>query len=277
MKSASQPNPAPSGVLGTVAKLIRLTEKEDVEWSHWQHPTNNVTARRNLAKYLKKGCPNDNGGVTTNQLLEGHELARLILGYSYITPEEVAIAYGISYTDEQLDYFADTMPDMQTILWLRTNEYMLIAGPPAELNLLQFRELDSQLFCSKTEGWYAESKEEFAKDDVVNAGQWLAIRKKAVPNSFSKTWKEQQSLITEVEYVPNASEVSYAVVTFFKICGTYLLRGKKHVRTSSVSSDGDHINVGYFYDDGFTVNHYWDDCRCDVIGISSARLLRNES
>jgi hypothetical protein len=272
MKNTSQPNPTPSGVLGTVAKLIRLTEKEDVEWSHWQHPTNNVTARRNLAEYLKTGCPkvSNNGEVATNQLPEGHELARLILGDDYITPEEVATAYGVRYTDEQLEHFADTLPDTQTILWLRANGYMLIAGPSTEMNLLQVRKLDNQLFYSKTEGWYAKDKEKFAKDDTAKAGEWLAIRKDEVPNSFNKTWKEQQDLITEVEHVPNAPEVSYAVTAYFKVRDIYLLRGK-YVRTSSVSAGGDRVHVGDFDGDGLDVNDYWDGNRGGRIGVSSAR------
>lgn len=272
MTTSSHPNPTPSGVLGTVAKLIRLTEKEDVEWSHWQHPTNNVTARRNFAEYLQKGCPkvNDNGEVVTNQLSEGHELARLILGDDYITPEEVATAYGTSYTDEQLEHFADTLPDTQTILWLRANGYMLIAGPPTEMNLLEVRELDNKLFYSKTEGWWSEGNQTFSREDKVACGEWLAIRKDEVPNSFSKTWKEQQDLLSEDEHVPNAPEVSYAVTAYFKVRGIYLLRGK-HVRTSSVSAGGDHVNVGVFDGDGLDVLNYWDDCRNGYIGVSSAR------
>ena len=272
MKTASHPNPTPSGVLGTVAKLIRLTEKEDVEWSHWQHPTNDVTARRNLAEYLQKGCPkvNDNGEVVTNQLPEGHELACLILGDDYITTEEVATAYGVSYTDEQLEHFADSLPDTQTILWLRANGYMLIAGPPTEMNLLEVRELDNKLFYSKTEGWWSESNQTFSREDKVACGEWLAIRKDEVPNSFSKTWKEQQDLLSEVEHVPNAPEVSYAVTAYFKVRGIYLLRGK-YIRTSSVSAGGGHVGVGGFDEGGLSVDHYWDDRRDDDLGVASAR------
>jgi len=273
MKNTSQPNPTPSGVLGTVAKLIRLTEKEDVKWSHWQYPTNNVTARRNLAEYLLRGCPklNDNGEVVTNQLSEGHELARLILGDDYITLEEVANAYGVSYTDEQMEHFVDTLPDMQTILWLRANGYMLIAGMPTEMNLLQVRKLNSQLFYSKTKGWYAEDNEKFAQDDTVKVGEWLMIRKEVVPNSFSKTWGEQQDLITEVEHIPNATEVSYAVTTYYKVRGIYLLCGR-YARTSSVDADGDPVHVGDFDRVGLYVNGYWDDLRYSSrLGVSSAR------
>lgn len=268
----SHPNPTPSGVLGTLAKLIRLANQEGVQWFHWQHPTNNVTARRNLAEYLQKGCPkvNCNGEVVTSQLPEGHELVRLILGDDYITPEQVANAYGTTYSDEQLEHFANTLPDMQTILWLRANGYMLIAGPSTEMNLLGVRELDNKLFYSKTRGWYAEDGQKFATDDKVNAGEWLAIRKDEMPNSKSKTWKEQQDLITEDEHVPNAPEVSYAVTAYYKVRGIYLLRGK-YVRTSSVSVGGDHVNVGYFGENGLDVDNDWGAYRGGNIGVASAR------
>jgi len=267
MTTANQPN------LDTVAKFHRLLAKEGVEPDHINAPNNSVVKRRNLGDYLKMGCPkvNDNGEVVTNQLPEGHELARLILGDDYITAEEVATAYGVSYTDEQLEHLADTLPDTQTILWLRANGYMLIAGPPTEMNLLEVRELDNKLFYSKTEGWYSKDKEKFAREDKVKAGEWLAVRKDEVPNSFSKTWKEQQDLITEDEYVPNAPEVSYAVTAYFKVRGIYLLRGK-YVRTSSVDAGGGHVDVGNFDEDGLNVNNYYDDNRNDNIGVASARI-----
>ncbi|MDP3988977.1 MAG: hypothetical protein Q8P93_01960 [bacterium] len=260
--ATSHPNPTPSGVLGTVAKLIRLTQKEDVEWSHWKHPTNNPKARRNLAEYLKKGCPK----VVTKQFPECYNLARLILGDDYITPT------GVHYTKNQLQHFVDTMPDVQTILWLNANGYMLVAGPPREMNLLEVRGFDNKLFYSMAEGWYAGDNQTFAKNDKVSAGEWLAIRKEEVPGSFSKTWKEQQDLITEVEYVPNASEVSYAVIAYFRVCGIYLLRGK-YVRTSSVSLNGSHVDVGDFDGGGLNISSDWDYGRSDGIGIASARKL----
>lgn len=266
MKTANQPN------LDTVAKFHRLLAKEGVGPDHINAPNNSVVKRRNLAEYLQMGCPkvNGSGEVVTNQLPEGHELTRLILGDDYITPEELANAYGTSYSDEQLEHFADTLPDTQTILWLRANGYMLIAGPSTEMNLLEIRELDNKLFYSKTEGWYAEKDQKFAKNDKVKAGEWLAIRKDEVPNSLCKTWTEQQDLITDPEHVPNAPKVSYAVTAYFKVRGIYLLRGK-YVRTSSVSADGNHVDVGHFDGDGLNVDNYWDDYRRDYIGVASSR------
>ncbi|USN94940.1 MAG: hypothetical protein H6791_00735 [Candidatus Nomurabacteria bacterium] len=258
-----------------MAKLIRLTEKEGIDWSHWQHPTNNPVARRNLAEYLRRGCPKlgDNGEVIQTCFPEGHELALLILGDDYISAQEVATAYGVSYTDEQLEHFADTLPGMEAILWLRANGYMLIAEPPTEMNLLEVRELENKLFSFKTKGWYAEDKQKFSREDKVSAGEWLAIRKEAVPNSFSKTWSEQQDLLSEDEYVPNAVEVSYAVTAYYKVRGIYLLRSNKYVRTSSVSTYSDRVDVGRFDRDGLNIRYYWEGSHLGNLGISSARKL----
>ncbi len=172
---------------------------------------------------------------------KGYELATLILGDDFISPEEVAMAnaYGVNYyTEDQLKHFRDTLPDEKILQWYQTHDYMLEAGPPT--------------------------------DDKVVAGEWLAICKEEVPNSLRKTWEEQQDLITEVEYVPNVREVSYAVTTYFKVRGIYLLRGK-YVRTSSVSGNSNHVNVGDFGKYGFRVNSYCDGSRYGNIGVASAR------
>ncbi len=203
---------------------------------------------------------------------KGYELANLILGDDFISPEEVAGAYGFSYSENQLKHLAETLPDEKTLQWFHSHGYILLAGPQTEMNLLEVRELENQLFYSKTEGWYTNDSQKFAKTDMVKAGQWLAIRKEGYPNSFSKTWKEQKDLITEVEHVPNTSEVSYAVTAYFKIRGTYLLQGF-YVRTSSVDAEGFHIYVGGFGGGGLDVDGSWDGGRSSGLGISSARKI----
>ena len=266
MKTANQPN------LDTVAKFHRLLAKEGVEPEHINAPNNSVAKRRNLAEFLKAGCPkiNKNSEVVTDQLPGRHQLARLILGDDFISHEDIATAYGVSYTEDQIKHFDDTLPDIQTILWLYVNRYILIAGMPTELNRLQIRMLHIKFFKSKTEEWYAVHREKLAKREVVKAGEWLAICKEAVPNSFNKTWDQQMQLITEVEYVPNASEVIYAVTAYLKVRNIYLLRWK-YVTTSSVDSNGSHVSVGSLDKNGLNVNRSWDDKCYEDMGIASAR------
>ena len=68
-----------TATLDTVAKFFRTMQKAGADFTG---PMQDRTKRRNLAEYLENGCPkvNNNGEVVTNQLPEGYDLARLILG-----------------------------------------------------------------------------------------------------------------------------------------------------------------------------------------------------
>jgi hypothetical protein len=259
-------------IIGTGARVLCNLGKRGLSSERLKQLSNSPKKTDNLLEFIQMGCPKvkTTGEVVTNQLPEGHELARLILGDDYITAEEVAKVYNLSYSDEQLQHLEESLPDMETILWLRANGYLLIAGLPTDLNILQVRDLDNKLFYSKDGGWYSNDKEKFAKDDKVKAGEWLAIRKEAVPNSFSKTWKEQQKLITDVEHVPSASEMSYVITTYYKVREVRLFENK-YVRTSSVDVDGSHVYVGYFDESGLNVDHFRDDYRGDDLGVASSR------
>lgn len=255
--------------LDTASKFFRTMQKAEADFTG---PMQSVAQRRNLTAYLQMGCPkiNGNGEIVTPTLPDDEELARLILGDDFLSVEEVAKAYCWNYTDDQLADFIETLPDFETLIWLRTNGYMLVATPPTDTNLLQVRDLDNQLFYSKSEGWYAESQQTFSREDVVKAGQWLVVRKEPYPNSRKKNWDEQQKLLTEVEHVPNAPEMAYAVTAYYKVRGVYLLKGV-YVRTSSVDAGGDRVVVGFFVGDGLHVSVCWDDLRHDNIGVSSSR------
>jgi hypothetical protein len=207
-----------------------------------------------------------------NDLPKGYALSRLILGDDFISPEDVASAYGFSYTKDQLAQFASTLPEEKTIQWLRTNGYMLVAGPTTDLNLLGVRALDRSLFYRKNDGdsWFEDEKHTFSRTDMVRGGQWLMLRKGDVPNSRSKNWKEQASLVTSPEYVPNVAEASYGITVYRKVRGVYLL-SDFYVRTSYVDADGVRVIVGYFDEQGLGVYDYWDGHRDVDLGVSSAR------
>jgi hypothetical protein len=267
----SQLNPTPSGVLGTMAKLIRLA---DVEWSHWLHPTNNVKARRNLTVYLQMGCPkiDSNGGIVTPALPEGEELARLILGDDFLSPEDMAKEYGWSYSDDQMENFAETLPDFETLMWLKSNGSLLQATPPSEMNFLQVRDLYNQVFYRKKKGRFAESQNTFSCGNVVKAGEWLMVRKEPYPDSRKKTWGEQTKLLSKDEHVSNAPEMAYAVTAYYKVRDVYLLKGV-YVRTSSADADGYRVHVGHSAADGLLA-HYRnsdDGGRYNDIGVASSR------
>ena len=53
---------------------------------------------------------------------------------------------------------------------------MLVATAPTDMNLLQVRDLDNQLFYSSRRVTGAESQHTFSREDVVKAGVWLVIQ-----------------------------------------------------------------------------------------------------
>lgn len=194
---------------------------------------------------------------------------RAILGKDFISPEEIAQTRKLVYSEDVLAHFAETLPSEEVLQWLRENGFVLVAGTPNPMSLLEVRNLNAQLFYSKEGGWYAEQKQKFSRDDKVTA-EWLMLRKTIVPNSTSKTWSEQEKLLSEVEYVPNAPEATWGITTYKEVRNIWLFPDI-YARTSSVDSDGVRVSVGYSVGGGVDVSSGWADCRYDYLGVSSAR------
>ncbi|HEY4519493.1 MAG TPA: hypothetical protein VJH33_00440 [Candidatus Paceibacterota bacterium] len=198
-----------------------------------------------------------------------YELARSILGKDFISPEEVTTARGVTYTDEQLATFRDTLPAQEVLEWCRNNGMMLIAGPPKNMSLLDVRALKTDYFYTKKNNWYSSKSERFAKNDKAEP-VWIALRKKPVERSFNKDWNEQKELVAPPNVVPNVAELVWALTTYKAVRGVYLLPNV-YVRTSSVDSDGDRVDVGPFAAGGLLVGHSWDDDRLSRLGVSASR------
>ena len=211
-------------------------------------------------------------------------LAQSILGADFITPEEVTKARpSIVYTNEQITALAESLPSEDVLKWCKDNGYAVIPAPPTAMSLLDVREIQSAHFYSKTGGRYSDQK--FAREDKTSFG-WLAIKKTPVSNSTRKTWNEQNKLdlLSALEKVPNAAEMSWFITTYFEVRGIRLFEGI-YVRTSSLDTEGDRVYVGAFDSDGLGVSVgvfgsgglyvdlYWGDLRGDPcpLGLSAAR------
>jgi hypothetical protein len=195
-------------------------------------------------------------------------LAQSILGADFITPEEVTKARGaIVYTVEQIAALAESLPSENVLKWCKENGYAVMPAPPTAMSTLDVREIQSAHFYSKAGGWYADKK--FAREDKTSFG-WLAIKKTPVSNSTSKNWNEQNKLLSALEKVPNAAEMSWFITTYFEVRGVRLFEGV-YVRTSSLNSVGGRVCVGGFDSDGLRVRDCWVDHRGDDIGLSAAR------
>ncbi len=236
------------------------------------------------AQYNKAGLDED-GAQRLNEhpgfaayLLEGvrrfgakapdYGLAQSILGADFITPEEVTKARpSVVYTAEQITALAESLPSEEMLKWCKDNGYAVMPAPPTAMSTLDVREIQSAHFYSKTGGWYADQK--FAREDKTSFG-WLAIKKTPVANSTSKTWNEQNKLLSKLETVPNAAEMCWFITTYFEVRGVRLFEGI-YVRTSSLGSGGSRVRVGFFDSVGLGVSFCWDDYRYDVFGLSAAR------
>ncbi len=198
-----------------------------------------------------------------------YELARTLLGRDFISPEDITVARGLTYTDEQLAAFGKTLPSQEALEWCKANGMMLVAGPPKEMSLLDIRTLKADHFYSKEGGWYAEKAQKFAKNDKAKS-TWIALRKEPVAGSLGKNWSEQEALVTTPTVVPNAAEAVWALTTYKAVRDIYLLPSL-YVRTSSVDSGGDHVYVGGFGAKGLDVSYYWGNDRRGNLGVASAR------
>ncbi len=198
-----------------------------------------------------------------------YTLARATLGGDFISPEEITEARGVSYTDDQIAELERTLPNHETLEWLRDNNFMLVAGSPQAMSLLDIRDLERSYFYSKQGGWYVETNEVFVRNDKVSC-RWLMIRKEPVANSTRKTWDEQQRLLTECEMVPNIAEVAWCLTCYKAVRDVYLL-GDICVRTSSVDRDGGRVYVGGFGGDRLGVYYWYDGVRDDDLGLASSR------
>ncbi len=229
-------------------------------------------------------------------LLEGikrfssdYELAHTILGKNFISPEDVMNSRkGITYTDEQLAQFGETVPAQEILQWCRDNNFVLVAGPNRPMSLIEIRNLDKSYFYPEEGGeaanwWYTEKRQKFAQNEKVGVN-WYMICKDVDSDSIFKCWDNQLALISENEFVPNAAEIAWAITVYKAVRRVYLFEDfcspyKEVLRTSSLDSDGYRVHFGICKAGGINFNttsspDKYDDEHdyCDrFIGLSVAR------
>jgi len=186
--------------------------------------------------------------------MKNYDLPRAILGEDFISPEDVINSRkGISYTEEQLVKFSETVPAQEILEWCRDNNYMLIVGPSCSIY---------------NNGVFYVDKDKFNTEKVET--KWYMVCKNLVSSSVYTNWEEQQKLLSEFEMVLNAVEFLWAITVYKVVRGIYLFRGVS-VRTSSLDLDGNNIYVNVFSDRKPTVGYHWDGDRESNLGFVVAR------
>jgi hypothetical protein len=114
--------------------------------------------------------------------------------------------------------------------------------------------------------WYQQ--ERFAH--IKGGARWYLIRKSAVSGSASKTWSDQEKLLSLDEIVPSMRVILYTMIGYFRATGERLFQGTR-IRCSEVDSRGRHVSVSGLESTGIFLYEYRDDEHDTALGISAAR------
>jgi len=203
----------------------------------------------------------ENGGFEPST---SQKRAREIMGRNFFGIEEAIKHFGVNPSRVQTAALSD-IPFTEEVLESCKDTHVLVSVFP--MSILDIRgKVERKLFYSHEDSWY--NKEAFAKDRGEIG--WRLVRKTPVPDSTSKNWYEQQALLDKSEETLSAQVMVYTIVGHHLATGERLFE-KVYVRTSSVDSDGNRVNVGYFGQLGLHVSNWWDDGRSGDLGVSSAR------
>ncbi len=132
-------------------------------------------------------------------------------------------------------------------------------------SLKEMRDQNPELFYSGNDWWFSQP---FAKKRG-KAGRKLQIRTSAVPGSFSKTFAEQQGLLSDGEFVPTARDLIEGAIAYYRETGKRLFF-EYWVRTEDVSTCGSRVYVR-FRSGGVGVFYGWGDSRSSRLGLAVAR------
>ncbi len=191
-----------------------------------------------------------------------------ILGADFVTCEEIMAVSKISYTQDQILALAESLPPVDTLRWCRENDYALIPAPPTAMSLIDLWKIKFICLTTNNGAWYYFDRP-LCREEKTGSG-WLMIKKTPVLSSESKTWDDQNRLLSEVEVVPNTVELSWLIFTYLKVRDIRLFEDG-FVRTSSSPSEGSHTETGEFKTQELSVNLLHDDCHHKDLRVSAKR------
>jgi len=195
--------------------------------------------------------------------------SREIMGRNFFGVEEATKCFGVNPTRQQLVALSE-IPFSEAVLEQSKDTHVLVAVFP--LSILEIRgKVEHQLFYSHEDAWY--NKQSFAKER--GEASWQLVCKTSVINSTSKNWQEQQALLGDDDEVPSARVMVYTIIGLYMATGERLFESV-YVRTSSVSSDGHHVDTGGFDSKGLYVYDGWGDYDRSSIGLASSRKVQSQ-
>lgn len=207
---------------------------------------------------------NERGGIIIGRsLTTSQAMARKIMGKNFFGIEEAIKYFGVQpKKNERLSVIEWTEEELRKV----SDTHVLVAVFPLSILEIRRRCVARNFFYSHEDAWY--ETQAFAREKGETG--WALVRKTPVPNSTSKTWQEQQVLLSKEEETPTACVMVYTIIGHYLATGERLFENV-YVRCSDVDSDGDRVYVGQFLAYGLYIYYFWDGFDHDYIGVSSAR------
>lgn len=191
------------------------------------------------------------------------EEAAQIMGSNFHSVDQAEVQFGFRLSARQKRVLLN-VPISANVLQAAKDTHVLVPGIP--LSIMNIHAAASGEFYSRTNPWYGEPVQKFAQAKIKVG--WYLIRKEAVPESTSKTWSEQQAMLTGDEFVPEANLAVYAAILHYQQTGERLFN-RVWARTNSVTADGRRVDLGG-YSSGLDLG-YWGDDAYGFIGVASLR------
>ena len=252
-------NPNPEKVIARTSECMRRLIEAGLTYDDLQRPIDDPDMRNRLVRFWQSGGYEP----TTTQ-----KLARAI-GIPVFGIEEAVQHFGVKPTRTQLSALAE-IPFTEAELRECKDTHILVAVFPMSILEIRGKVSGSQrLFYDQ--GWY--NKQVFAKEKGKT--EWRLVRKTPIDSSISKTWPEQQALLSDKEETPSAQVMVYTIIGHFLATGERLFE-HIYVRTSSVASVGCRVHVGLFVAHGLFVYFYDVGDRSDSVGLSSSQKVQSQ-
>jgi hypothetical protein len=193
-----------------------------------------------------------------------------VMGKNFFGIEEVQKHFGVTLSKRHLAYMAE-IPFSEEVLSECKDTHVLVAYAPMAIVAVRAKTASVKLPPKHRmfyqQDWYDNNE----VGNGAGALEWHLVRKTSIPDSKSKTWQEQQDLLDrKIDETPEANVMVYTIIGHFLATGERLFE-KEYVRTRTLDSFGDRVNVGYFDSGGLFVYFYRGDDRSDNIGLSAAR------
>lgn len=225
-------NPDPGKVISRASECMRRLMDAGLTYDDLQEPINSLGMRKRLVQFWRLG----GYPPTTSQ-----RRARKIMDRNFIDTTDVALHYGVHYSEEELDRLYE-IPYSEKILMKCKDDFILAPGYPLSILDIQ-RSVPKELFTlaiPSAKPFYYD--EVFAKAEKVDL-RWYLISREGFSESFNKPWEKQITILVENEEAPRACEVVY-ISALYRLARLGYLFINSFVRCRDVSSKGSHVIVG---------------------------------